>query len=524
MNDHRLKKLITRWLDESIEPEEFHSLQAALEESASARRLCLAFMSVDAEIFILATASRDHLQTPMLKDVGLGKPSGQHKAVTPRTFAFLAAFFALAAGLLLAFGIWQKTDEWKQERMASEMLAASSESSILAAIEPVSDACRWYVENANRTRAESYQSGDIIRVTRGKLNLRYPCGTKVILHSPAAYQLISDKDALILLGRLTASVSEAGIGFSVITPRATVVDLGTDFGVEVNNDGATDVIVFQGKVDVEYHDDRVSVQRLNEGEAVHLEATGTVSRLVSISSLTYSGLSSSKLSRPRVIAQVRDNISTRTSLFKFYEIVHAGMDEDALAYVDRPHEYNGITKEGMPSYLLGGDYVKMFNSDKVRHDIQIHVKLAVAAKLYILFDDRLTPPKWLRDSFRDTGDDIGMETGGTGFFSDDDDPLTPDPPQWILDRYRDTGDNITGGSGFFDGEWHVEKSPPRGVGPGVVLGNIDTHSVWVRDVPNPRTVTLGAITSSDTKLPGPVAGKRGGLEYSMYGIVAVPSS
>ncbi|NOY41203.1 MAG: FecR domain-containing protein [Planctomycetes bacterium] len=492
MNDHRLKKLITRWLDDSIDPEEFSSLETTLEKSASARRTCLAFMSVDAEIFILATASKDHLQTPTLKDVGLGKPSGQHKAVTPRTFAFLA----IAAGLLLALGIWRGASPWKQAKSIDEQ-AVVSESLILAEIEPVSDACRWYVENVHRSRvesyrsgAESYRSGDIIRVTRGKLNLRYPCGTKVVLHSPAAYQLISDKDALILAGRLTASVSEAGIGFSVITPRATVVDLGTDFGVEVNNDGATDVVVFQGKVDVEYHDDRVSVQRLNEGEAVHLDVTGTVSRIVSISSLTYSGQSLPGISQPTVIAQVRDNISTRTSLFKFYEIVHAGMDEDALAYVDRPHEYNGITKEGMPSYLLGGDYVKMFNEDKVRNDIQVQVKLAVAAKLYILFDDRLTPPKWLRDNFRDTGDNIGMETGGTG---------------------------------FYNGKWRVPKSPPRGVGPGVVLGVIDTHSVWVRDVPNPGTVTLGAITSSDTKLPGPVAGKRGGLEYSMYGIVAVPS-
>ncbi len=484
MNDHRLKKLITRWLDESIDSEEFSVLQATLEESAAARRTCLAFMSVDAEIFILATASKEHLQTPTLKDVGLGKPPGKIKAVTSR----ISFFLAIAAGLLLAFGVWQGSGESKLERMASERPPALNESLILSEIKPVSDACRWHVVNAHRPRVESYRSGDIIRVTQGKLNLRYPCGTKVVLHSPAAYQLISDKGALILLGRLTASVSEAGIGFSVVTPRATVVDLGTDFGVEVNNDGETDVVVFQGKVDVEYHDDRVSTQRLNKGEAVHLEATGTVSRIVSISSLTYSGQSLPQSSQPTVIAQVRDNISTRTSLFKFYEIVHAGMDEDALVYVDRQHEYNGITKKGMPSYLLGGDYVKMFNDDKIRHDIQIEVKLAVVAKLYILFDDRLTPPKWLRDSFLDTGDNIGIER-----------------------------ENAV----FSEGRWRI-LTQQRTVGPGLDMRVSNTLSVWVRKVSSPGVVTLGAITSEGINAPPSMFDEGGNMLSSMYGIVAVP--
>lgn len=149
------------------------------------------------------------------------------------------------------------------------------------------------------------------------------------------------------------------------------------------------------------------------------------------------------------------------------------MGEDALAYVDREsHQYNGLTKEGMPPYLVGGDYVKTFICDRITHDIQIRVKLAVPARLYILLDDRLAPAQWLRDNFRDTGDNIGIERG----------PY------------------------FSGGRWENAETPAD-VGPGV--GVDDTLSVWVRDVPKARVVVLGPTRASSKN-------------NNMYGIIAVP--
>jgi hypothetical protein len=172
-----------------------------------------------------------------------------------------------------------------------------------------------------------------------------------------------------------------------------------------------------------------------------------------------------------VISEVHDNIE-RMSTLNYYEIVHQGMREDALAFVDREaHQWNGVDATGMPAYLVGGDYVKTFNNDKFNHEIRVAVKLAVPAHLYVLFDNRLPIPRWLQEGFRDTGDDIGLDTGP--FFS--------------------------------KGAWQ-NKTPP-GVGPGVSVE--DTFSVWVKVVPEPGTVFLGSTEA-------PV------LEPNMYGIVAVP--
>jgi hypothetical protein len=96
---------------------------------------------------------------------------------------------------------------------------------------------------------------------------------------------------------------------------------------------------------------------------------------------------------------------------KYYEIVAGGMSEDAVAFVDRVHEWNGVDALGMPSYLLGGDYVKTFNDDKVNEDLRITVSLERPATLYLLVDDRFENTSWLAEHFEDTGDNIGLDEG-----------------------------------------------------------------------------------------------------------------
>lgn len=510
MNNRHLHNLISRWLNEAIEPEEFRELQEALKESADARDVYLDYMSVNAglcKLFSLGAPVAEDLiaNGPIAEDVEFARAgglSGRSITIVPRAIVLLA----FAAGLLLALGIWRGAGLWEQELgkpelaqgglaqggAVSEQLAtdepAMEEPAILTQIQPVSDTCRWYTEPAQRAQAESYRTGDIIRVTSGKLSLQYPCGTTVVLHSPSAYQLISNQDAKMLVGRLTATVSEAGKGFSVVTPRMTVIDLGTQFGIEVDNYGATDLVVFKGEVDVDYHDDQVSTQRLTMGEAVHLDEAGTNSRIVSINHSTYASSSLQEPSRPPVITQVRDNIRERDApeggheretTLSYYEIVHGGMREDVFAYVDRPlYQYMGLTDEGMPPYLMGGDYVKMFNDDKTDQGFQIQVELAVPAKLYVLLDKKISPPPWLRRDFHNTGDYVGMDRGI--------------PRKKILH------------------EGVLEDSEiPSGALPHVRTNMVIMFSVWVCDSVEAGVLTLGATeVNKDAS--------------NMYGIVAVP--
>jgi hypothetical protein len=348
--------------------------------------------------------------------------------------------------------------------------AANDQLAVAKLVELSSD-CRWFVESRLQEHLPTARAGDTIRLTRGRLRLDFDCGATITLRAPAALQVISGMQARAVLGTLTAHVNHGAEGFTIDTPRTSVVDLGTDFGIDVSQHGSTDVVVFTGAVDLHYDDTQGerSQQRLLAGEAVRVSGEGTASRIVSIMDSQFSvDESDAAEARPPLISAVTDNMR-RGESWCYYEIVRGGMREDVKAFVDRKnHEWNGIDPRGMPAYLVGGDYVKTFNEDKWNSEVTIRVTLERPAALYVLHDDRMPVPDWLREEFTDTGDDIGIDGGG-----------------------------------------YTRDEVPRIVGTGAGTSIDDVFSIWRRDVPQAGMVQLGALVV-------------GGQKNNMYGIVAVP--
>ena len=83
---------------------------------------------------------------------------------------------------------------------------------------------------------------------RGLAEIEFDCGARVILQGPAGLRLLSGRSARLLKGKLTARVPARARGFTVLTPHNKVVDLGTEFGLSVDDDGAATVRVFTGEV------------------------------------------------------------------------------------------------------------------------------------------------------------------------------------------------------------------------------------------------------------------------------------
>jgi hypothetical protein len=486
MEREQLIRLISDWCDGAIAAPDLARLQDELKQNAEARQDFLAYMDVHAGVQAHVVA-QETINSLLTIDDGFRDCQRAADLMTPTAQAgarrrarhLVAAIATAAAIVVVSWQLWPaRVNDRRQGDLSGLDRGAARESIKLADVISATADCRWFIEAPGEKSGDSVRTGDSVRVSSGSMKLGYESGTVVTLHSPGLYEVLSPMETRILLGKLTAKVAKGGEGFSVITPRATVVDLGTEFGVEVNDVGATDVVVFDGAVDVDYKPELAGggrQQRLNLGEAVTLDAFGTASRLVSITNQRFSdhplGVQGRKLPPP-VIKSVHDNIQ-RNESWNYYEIVQAGMGEDALAFVDRKaHQWNGVTTHGMPAYLIGGDYVKTFNNDRVAHDIEIVVTLARPAHLYVLFDDRIPAPTWLEQEFTRTGDKIGIEVGP--FFS--------------------------------SGQWHRRDHVPA-VGAGI--GVVDTLSVWRRDIDAAGPVRLGATESSETGL-------------NMYGIVAVP--
>lgn len=309
-----------------------------------------------------------------------------------------------------------------------------------------------------------------IRCASGVLKIAFDSGALVTLEGPADLEVLSGMRLRADRGRLTARIAEEAKGFSVETPNTLVVDQGAEFGVEVDDSGWTGVIAFEGLVDLARPPsgaDSGPIKRLEQGEGLRIGRAGLLSRIVAVERRHDADRWSTGPASDddAIIRSVHDNIRGLESA-KYYRIVRGGLDEDATAYVDRPHQWNGISAKGIPRSLRGADYIMPFNQDKWSNDLEITVEIARGSTLFIFMDDREKDPSWLTEQFAKTKLRIGLDEG-----------VWPDPYLTGIDR-----------------------------GPGKSINQ--TFSVWRRDMERDESIRLGSL-----------AGGRN--DRAMYGIAAI---
>jgi hypothetical protein len=117
----------------------------------------------------------------------------------------------------------------------------------------------------------------ILRLERGLAEIAFDDGARVLLEGPAAFEVTSTYSGFLHQGRLVARVESPSEGFIVQTPTMQVVDLGTEFGVDVIPSGATEVYCFEGLIEVHpsQGDNEAAVkQRLTAGQAGMISLAG----------------------------------------------------------------------------------------------------------------------------------------------------------------------------------------------------------------------------------------------------------
>ena len=80
----------------------------------------------------------------------------------------------------------------------------------------------------------------------GFIKLLFGNGAEVVIESPARFEIISGSELNMLSGRVYSTVQERAKGFTINTPNSQVIDLGTEFGVEVLG-GSSSVHMVKGK-------------------------------------------------------------------------------------------------------------------------------------------------------------------------------------------------------------------------------------------------------------------------------------
>lgn len=108
-----------------------------------------------------------------------------------------------------------------------------------------------------------------LKLKSGIAQIEFYQGARVLIEGPAELQLISSGEATCKHGKLSANVPPQAKGFRINTPKGTIVDLGTEFGLDVN-DASAEVHVFKGEV--ELHQAAEPMKSLKEGQAMTFAA------------------------------------------------------------------------------------------------------------------------------------------------------------------------------------------------------------------------------------------------------------
>jgi hypothetical protein len=167
--------------------------------------------------------------------------------------AYLIATAIFATGLLI--GALVHVSELVQVahqpvENARDRMAVANQSTAVGRISGIVDG-RWAKDRIPLFGNDVVTLGRELVLESGLVEVTYNTGAKVILQGPVAYTVESNNGGLLALGKLTGKIITADAkGFSVRTPTATVTDLGTEFGVDVDARGTTTCTVFRGSVQV----------------------------------------------------------------------------------------------------------------------------------------------------------------------------------------------------------------------------------------------------------------------------------
>jgi hypothetical protein len=377
VNDE-IQKLIGKYTDGVASEAEVRELENILSADETLRAEFLEHVNADIAI-------EEHPDFPLYKSIADDEANERRSHTPKRIFPRWIWAAAATVGLLIAVGLTQKF--FHSDGVPARVLGNGN-----------------VVVRGGDSRFPLGEQISLneIDLEAGWLRLELPKGVVFDVYGPAKGHFMSADRFKLDSGRLNVDVGPLGKGFTVVTEHADIVDLGTQFGVDVSGDSAAKVAVFSGEVEVHSREGSSNPRLLEEGEGLRLESATTTSRLMSVNvadeDRPHRGLSESQNT-----FVIRDNLSSDDSL-RYYGIVSNGMREGVYTYTThKVVRWWSAENEPFPAELSGADLVQTFHRDRFEEDLEIQVAVERDSSIYVLFDERYETPEWLPEGLTDTG-------------------------------------------------------------------------------------------------------------------------
>ncbi|MDF1810881.1 MAG: hypothetical protein P1V20_01655 [Verrucomicrobiales bacterium] len=258
---------IDAWIDETIEPEEFDLLQDRMMASPALRRIVRRYQGINHALQSIHIEADSATGPWLVKEEEAPDSTWKEKIVAFPVFIPMAAVAALAFffGLGLMY-VTRSVDPGNQATTGGEKPSASGFAVIERIFDPV-----WEAASVSRQEGDLLGAENFV-LQSGTAEIQFFSGATMTVEGPAEIEVKSAWEAVCREGLVRMQVPPAARGFKLQAPSAEIVDLGTEFGLEVRA-GVENVEVFDGEILL--HRDGQEAKSMKKGASLALSPEGT---------------------------------------------------------------------------------------------------------------------------------------------------------------------------------------------------------------------------------------------------------
>ena len=264
----QVKRLINSMLDEGQTPEQMQQLMTLLDHDPEACEAYLDFMMMHGSLqrqwggSIAQVPGLPSLSSPVIRPI---RRFSLRRHILAATLLILGSLFGV---------LWAR---WYHHKTSTPAYVATLTHAIDA---------KWIRSMPSTAPGTLLKQGHYY-LYNGVAEIKLFDGTAITLEGPTQIDLLTTNRVSLTEGVLAARVPSQATGFSVSTPSAEIVDLGTYIGVKVDDQGTTWTEVFNGNIKVTVNDLTGTTRFLHNDEAVRVDGKTLDIRSVKTSTITF---------------------------------------------------------------------------------------------------------------------------------------------------------------------------------------------------------------------------------------------
>lgn len=288
----RLEYLFFQYCNASISKEEMDQLNTFMLESEYIRCKYFEFLKTELAISHCLEKNYQTDESPELLTKELQKMANYEKAAPTMDISKETPPRELIQNVVYPLREKRKVSKFQIVTLVASVAAAlfiallvkfTSEQGVLP-IAKVSDGVntKWLSASGQISIGSHLYPGPLT-LEKGVAQIALDCGARVLLQAPVKVDLETSSQIYLESGRLVANIEQStDKRFVVRTANSTVVDYGTEFGVQVDQAGQLYTHVFKGNVELRQGSDPLKFEntlRLKTGQSGSINLSGELVRV-----------------------------------------------------------------------------------------------------------------------------------------------------------------------------------------------------------------------------------------------------